>query len=67
MLKVFGHLTPDTDTVCSAIAYAWFLTEQRATPATPYVLGGLTKETQFALARFGMAAPEVLNTLSSRG
>ncbi len=56
---VFGHLNPDTDSTCSAIAYAWFLSEQ-GQEATPRVLGSLNRETQFVLNRFETPAPELL-------
>jgi manganese-dependent inorganic pyrophosphatase len=63
MLKVFGHLNPDTDTTISAIAYAWYLTEHCDQEATPYVLGELGKEALYALKANGQPAPELLTEL----
>jgi manganese-dependent inorganic pyrophosphatase len=60
MIKVFGHLSPDTDTVCSAIIYAWYLNEKTAEDAVPYALGDLNTETSFVLNHFGVATPELL-------
>ncbi len=64
MVKVFGHLSPDTDATCSAIIWAWYLNEHTAHDATPYVLGELNSETNFVLRRFGFTAPEVLSELT---
>lgn len=63
-IKVFGHKVPDTDTVISAIAYAWFYTNVKKEPAQAYVLGELNKETQYILDRFGIETPPLLESLS---
>lgn len=59
-IKVFGHKSPDTDTTGSAILWAWHLNNHTATPATPYVLGDLNKETQFMLSRWNVPQPAML-------
>jgi manganese-dependent inorganic pyrophosphatase len=64
-IKVFGHKSPDTDTTGSAILWAWYLNNHTATPATPYVLGDLNKETQFMLARWKVEQPALLEELSA--
>lgn len=53
---VFGHKNPDTDSICSAIAYA-DLKKQLGMNAEPVRLGEVNGETQFALDRFGFDAP----------
>jgi manganese-dependent inorganic pyrophosphatase len=63
-IKVFGHKSPDTDTTGSAILWAWYLNNHTTTPATPYVLGELNKETQFMLSRWGVPQPALLESLS---
>ena len=63
MVKVFGHLSPDTDATCSAIVWAWYLNEHTAHQATPFVLGELNSETSFVLSRFGFSVPELLTEL----
>jgi manganese-dependent inorganic pyrophosphatase len=63
MVKVFGHLSPDTDATCSAIIWAWYLNEHTAHDATPYVLGELNSETSFVLNRFQVPTPAVLPEL----
>jgi manganese-dependent inorganic pyrophosphatase len=65
MIKVFGHLNPDTDTTCSAIAFAWYLTNAKQLSATPYVLGDLNKETAYVLEKFGHIAPATLSEVTA--
>ena len=63
MVKVFGHLSPDTDATTAAIIYAWYMNAYTAHDATPYVLGELNSETSFVLQKFGFATPELLGEL----
>jgi len=65
MIKVFGHLSPDTDATGSAIVWAWYLTEKTGKQATPYVLGELNKETQFVLSRWEVETPTLLESVSA--
>lgn len=62
-IKVFGHKAPDTDTVGSAIIFAWYLTEVKKLEAVPYRLGDLNKETKFVLSNWGFEIPELLDEL----
>ena len=64
-LKVFGHTTPDTDTTCAAIAYAWYLREVANTPADPYTTGPLNRETTAVLTHFGVTTPPQLERLEA--
>ncbi len=64
MIKVFGHLAPDTDATGSAIIWSWYLT-QAGRPATPYVLGVPNTEAQFVLKRWGHAQPELLTEIAA--
>ncbi len=64
MVKVFGHISPDTDATGSAIIWAWYLNTHTATEATPYVLGELNSETKFVLNHFGLSTPELLSELA---
>jgi manganese-dependent inorganic pyrophosphatase len=66
MVKVFGHLSPDTDATCSAIVWAWYLNEHTAHEAQPFVLGDLNSETSFVLNRFGFNVPELLTELAPK-
>lgn len=59
-VKVFGHKAPDTDTTCSAILWAWYLSTHTTSKAAPFVLGELNKETQFVLNTWGVPQPALL-------
>ncbi len=63
-IKIFGHQVPDTDTVVSAIIYAWHYNEVLGKKAEAFVLGSLNKETQYVLDRFDVTTPEVLNEIT---
>lgn len=65
MIKVFGHLSPDTDATCSAIIWSWYLNEHTSYESQPRVLGELNSETQFVLNRWGLDVPELLETLAA--
>ncbi|WP_163971132.1 manganese-dependent inorganic pyrophosphatase [Oceanobacillus halotolerans] len=56
---IFGHKNPDTDTICSAIAYA-NLKNKLGVDADPARLGAVNKETQYALDYFGVEAPQLI-------
>lgn len=53
---IFGHKSPDTDAICSAIAYA-DLKKQLGVHAEARRLGPVNKETQFALDHFPAEVP----------
>ena len=57
IIYVIGHKSPDTDTVCSAIAYAAYLKKTARINAVPAVSGDLNPETQFVLDQFKTAVP----------
>ncbi|HHY92727.1 MAG TPA: putative manganese-dependent inorganic diphosphatase [Firmicutes bacterium] len=58
---VFGHKNPDTDSVCSAIAYAGLKNELDGEKKyVPARLGEVSRETQFVLDTFGIPAPMLL-------
>ena len=48
---VFGHKNPDTDSICSAIAYA-NLKSELGVNAEPIRLGEINSETKYALEYF---------------
>ncbi|GAA0422706.1 MULTISPECIES: manganese-dependent inorganic pyrophosphatase [Virgibacillus] len=56
---IFGHKNPDTDTICSALAYA-DLKNKLGIRAEPARLGSVSKETQFALDYFNVEAPKLI-------
>ena len=57
---VFGHKRPDTDSVCSAIAYA-YLKKQLGMNTEARVLGDINLETKYVLNRFNIPEPRYLN------
>lgn len=59
-IYVIGHKSPDTDSVASAIVYAGIKGYKAA------VSGIVNPETAFALAKFGVAAPEVLTNVEGK-
>lgn len=65
MSKVFvlGHKNPDTDSVCSAIAYA-YLKNETGLEAEAIRLGEMNNETIFALKEFGFEAPRLVKRVS---
>ena len=64
---VFGHRNPDTDSICSAIAYAnlkSLIDDEYDFEAA--ALGVPSNETQFVLDSIGMEAPTVIDHLRSQ-
>ncbi|WP_028402636.1 manganese-dependent inorganic pyrophosphatase [Ectobacillus panaciterrae] len=61
---IFGHKNPDTDTICSAIAYAE-LKKQLGMNAEPVRLGDVNGETQFALNYFQVEAPRLVEAVAA--
>ncbi len=59
MISVFGHLNPDSDTVCSALIAADWLNAQ-GRPAQAFRLGEINPETRFILQKAGVEAPPLL-------
>lgn len=59
---VFGHKNPDTDTITSAIVYA-YLKQQLGVEAEAVRLGDINNETKFALEKFGFEAPRFISTV----
>jgi manganese-dependent inorganic pyrophosphatase len=57
---IFGHVNPDTDSICSAIAYCRLKKELGDENVEVYRLGSITKETEFALDFFGVSVPGLL-------
>ncbi len=64
-IKVFGHKSPDTDATLSAIIWAWYLSEVKKTPATPYLLGEPNTEAAFLLTHWGLTKPEIITDVQA--
>jgi manganese-dependent inorganic pyrophosphatase len=62
---VVGHKNPDTDSICSAIAYAYFL-KLNGKEAKAARAGEIHSETKFVLEKFNVEAPELLENARSK-
>ena len=62
---VVGHKSPDTDTVCAAIALA-DLKSKLGLECKPAVQGKINDETRFVLDKFGLDEPEVLTDATDK-
>ena len=60
---VVGHKNPDTDSICSAIAYADLKTKITGIHHEPRRAGQLNEETQYVLEHFGVKVPRLLSDL----
>ncbi len=58
-IYVIGHKNPDTDSVCSAIAYAYYL-RKKGKKAIAARAGEINLETKYVLNHFGIDTPEIL-------
>jgi len=65
MLYIFGHKAPDTDSIVSALAYA-FLKNELGKEAKAFRLGELNEETKFILEKFKVEAPELLESAEGK-
>ena len=64
---IVGHRNPDTDSICSAIAYAEL--KNRESGPNRYMAvraGQLNEETLYVLKRFGVKQPGYLNNIGTR-
>lgn len=59
-LHVFGHRNPDTDAICSAVAYADFLARTTRPDAVAASCGTANQRTEFALRKAGVAPPRII-------
>lgn len=62
---IFGHKSPDTDTVCSSIALS-YLKNALGDKTVPKVLGNINNETKFVLDFFKVNMPSYLNDVRVR-
>ena len=59
VIRVIGHKNPDTDSICSAISYAWLKNQISDENYEPRRAGEISRETQFALEHFGVKVPKL--------
>jgi manganese-dependent inorganic pyrophosphatase len=65
-IHVIGHKNPDTDSVCSAIGYAFLRNALGDTEVRPARTGSLNPETRHVLERFSLPEPDLLTTATGR-
>ncbi len=65
-IGVIGHKNPDTDSICSAIAYADLKNRMGGGNYEPLRAGSLNGETKYVLRRFGFSKPELCLDVSAR-
>ena len=65
-ITVIGHTHPDTDSVCSAIAYAWLKNHTDAPVYEAKSAGPINRETAFALKYFGVPKPKICEDVHPR-
>ena len=63
VVYVSGHRNPDTDSICSAIAYSYLLKAINRYNAMPVRLGEISRETEYVLKRFDVEIPVLLKTV----
>lgn len=63
---VIGHRNPDTDSICSAIAYADLCRRQGRGEVVAARAGELNRQTEFVLETLGVEPPERLNDVFPR-
>ena len=64
---VIGHKNPDTDSICSAIAYCDI--KNRTTQESRYIpkrAGQINEETEYVLNRFGVHPPGYLSNIGTQ-
>lgn len=64
-ILVFGHKNPDTDTICSAIAYAE-LKNKLGKDVKAVRLGEINEETKYALNYFKVEKPELVENVAGK-
>ena len=65
-IYVIGHRNPDTDSICSAIAYANLKNVMGAKNVVAARAGSINKETKYALDYFRVAAPQLVSDIYPR-
>lgn len=63
---VIGHVNPDTDSIASAMGYAWLLQDKMEETVLPARAGQLNPQTSWVLNRLGLEAPVLLPDASPR-
>ena len=65
-IYVIGHKNPDTDSICSAIAYAYLKNQSGTGEYAAKRAGHISTETQFVLEKFDVEAPGYVPNVKTR-
>ena len=63
---VIGHRNPDTDSICSAIAYAELKNKTSDLVCEPRRAGKMNQETEFVLKKFGVRPPRMCTDVNPK-
>ena len=63
---VIGHRDPDTDSICSAIAYAELKNRTSTLVCEPRRAGKMNQETEFVLKKFGVTPPRMCTDVNPK-
>ena len=63
---VIGHRNPDTDSICSAIAYAELKNRTSTLVCEPRRAGKMNQETKFVLKKFGVTPPRMCTDVNPK-
>ena len=63
---VIGHRNPDTDSICSAIAYAELKNKTSDLVCEPRRAGKMNQETEFVLKKFGVTPPRMCTDVNPK-
>ena len=63
---VIGHRNPDTDSICSAIAYAELKNRTSTLVCEPRRAGKMNQETEFVLTKFGVTPPRMCTDVNPK-
>ncbi len=65
-IYVIGHVNPDTDSIASAMGYAWLLRERDGANTIAARAGALNAQTSWVIKTLGLEAPTLLTDASPR-
>jgi manganese-dependent inorganic pyrophosphatase len=65
-IYVIGHVNPDTDSIASAMGYAWLLRERDEANTVAARAGALNPQTAYVIRTLGLESPTLLTDASPR-
>jgi len=65
-IYVIGHVNPDTDSIASAMGYAWLLRERDSMNTVAARAGALNPQTAYVIKKLGLDPPVLLTDASPR-